>query len=71
MKMARYKEIQEFVKLNFGHTQKTSWIAHSKEVHGLSPKIANYRNDINKRVYPCPIEKQEDIRKAFQHFGMI
>jgi len=69
--MATYKEIQEYVKANFGFTPKTCWIAHSKEVYGLSPKVANNRNDMNKREYPCPAEKQEDIRKAFKHFGML
>jgi len=44
--MATYKEIQEYVKFNFGYTPKTYWIAHSKEVYGLSLKVANNRNDI-------------------------
>ncbi|MGC8718381.1 MAG: hypothetical protein ACP5TY_00030 [Thermodesulforhabdaceae bacterium] len=69
--MATYKEIQEYVKATFGYTPKTCWIAHSKEVYGLSPEVANNRNDMNKREYPCPAEKQEDIRKAFKHFGML
>lgn len=69
--MATYKEIQEYVKVNFGYTPKTCWIAHSKEVYGLSPKVASNRNDINKREYPCPKEKQEDIKNAFKHFVML
>jgi hypothetical protein len=69
--VATYKKIQEYVKVNFGYIPKTCWIAHTKEVCGLSPSIANNRNDINKRVFPCPEEKQADIKKAFQHFGMI
>lgn len=69
--MATYKEIQEYVKMNFGYIPKTCWIAHAKEICGLSPKIANNRNDINKRVFPCPAEKQSEIKKAFKHFGMI
>lgn len=69
--MATYKEIQEYIKVNFGYTPKTCWIAHSKEVYGLSPKVANNRNDINKREFPCPAEKLEDIRQAFLHFEML
>jgi hypothetical protein len=69
--MATYKEIQEYVRVNFGYKPKTCWIAHSKEIYGLSPKTAANRKDSNKREYPCPIEKQEDIRKAFLHFGML
>lgn len=69
--MATYKDIQEYVKANFGYTPKTCWIAHSKELHGLSPKVANNRTDVNKREYPCPEEKQEDIKKAFKYFGML
>ena len=69
--MATYKKIQEYVKENFGYTPKTCWIAHSKEIYGLSLKIAVNRKDLNKREYLCPIEKQEDIKKAFLHFEML
>lgn len=69
--MATYKEIQEYVKLNFGYTPKTCWIAHTKEICGLSPKVANNRNNVNVRLFPCPENKQEEIKKAFKYFGMI
>ncbi|MDK2801397.1 MAG: hypothetical protein PWQ70_3016 [Clostridiales bacterium] len=69
--MATYKEIQEYVYVNFGYKPKTCWIAHAKEIYGLSPKIAPNRKDLNKRVQPCPEEKREDIRKAFQYFELI
>jgi hypothetical protein len=69
--MATYKEIQEYVQMNFGYKPKTCWIAHAKEINGLPPMTATNRKDLNKREHPCPKEKQEDIKKAFQHFGMI
>ncbi|HHU49618.1 MAG: hypothetical protein ACOYEH_04250 [Caldicoprobacterales bacterium] len=69
--MATYKEIQEYVQLNFGYKPKTCWIAHAKEIYGLSPKTAANRKDLKKRKYPCPEEKQEDIKKAFSHFRML
>jgi hypothetical protein len=69
--MDTYKEIQEYVKKNFGYTPKTCWIAHSKEIYGLSPKVSINRKDLSKREHPCPEEKQEDIRRAFLYFGML
>lgn len=69
--MATYKEIQEYVKNKYGYTPKTCWIAHSKEIFGLTPKTASNRKDLERREYPCPVGKQEDIRAAFLHFGML
>lgn len=69
--MATYKEIQDYVKRSFGYLPKTCWIAHAKELCGLSPKVSSRRYDINKRICPCPPEKQGDIKSAFMHFGMI
>lgn len=69
--MATYKEIQEYVWLNFGYKPKTCWIAHCKEIYGLSPRIAPNRKNSQKRKHPCPAAKQADIKKSFQHFGMI
>jgi hypothetical protein len=42
-----------------------------KEVCGLNPKVSARRYSENKRVHPCPENKQEDIKAAFRHFGMI
>lgn len=69
--MATYKEIQEYVYRHFGYKPKTCWIAHAKEVYGLSPKISPNRKDLNKRLHPCPERKLEDIKEAFLHFGML
>jgi hypothetical protein len=69
--MATYKEIQEYVKTTFGYLPKTCWIAHAKEINGLAFKVSSRRYDINKRVCPCPMEKQEDIKRAFKHFSML
>jgi len=69
--VATYTEIQEYVKANYGYTPKTCWIAHSKEIYGLTPKTASNRKDLERREYPCPVDKQEDIRAAFLHFGML
>lgn len=57
--MATYKEIQEYVRVNFAYKSKTCWIAHSKEIYGLSPKIATNRKGLSNREYPCPEENKK------------
>jgi len=69
--MATYKEIQEYVKLNYGYTPKSCWISHMKEICDLKPRISPRRYSPNSRVYPCPPDKQKDIQEAFKHFKMI
>ena len=69
--MATYKQIQDWVKTNFGFTPKTCWIAHVKEICGLEPRKAPNRLDEAKRSNPCPSSKVEAIKQAFKHFGMI
>lgn len=41
--MATYKQIQEYVKYNYGFVPKTCWIAHMKEVCGIYVKKAPNR----------------------------
>jgi hypothetical protein len=48
-----YREIQADVKNRFGRSIKTCWIAHVKELNGLSPKRAPNRQALT-RKYPCP-----------------
>ena len=69
--MATYKEIQEFIKSQYGFVPKSCWIAHVKEKCGLSPKISHNRRDINVRQVPCPCDKIGIIEEAFRHFKMI
>ena len=69
--MATYKEIQDYVKFNNGYIPKSCWIAHIKELCGLNPKMSARRYSPTSRVHPCPLEKQEELRNAFRHFGMI
>lgn len=69
--MATYKQIQDWVKTNFGFTPKTCWIAHVKEICGLEPRKAPNRLNEAKRANPCPSGKVEAIKQAFKHFGMI
>jgi len=69
--MVTYKHIQDYVKKTYGYVPKSCWIAHVKELNGLNPKIAPNRRSATIRKYPCPQERQEDIRKAFAHFGLL
>ncbi|MEW5937150.1 MAG: hypothetical protein AB1665_04950 [Candidatus Thermoplasmatota archaeon] len=69
--MATYKQIQDWIRRNYGYTVKTCWIAHVKEICGLELRNAPNRYDENIRTNPCPSEKIEPIKQAFKHFGMI
>jgi len=67
--MVTYKEIQAFVKREYGFVPKTCWIAHVKELCGLPVKKAWSRK--GERTHPCPSEKMDAIKDAFKHFKMI
>lgn len=68
--MATYKQIQLWVKQQFGFVPQTCWIAHVKELSGLPIRLAPNRMNVE-RAKPCPPNKVESIREALQHFGMI
>ncbi|PKL58077.1 MAG: hypothetical protein CVU42_15550 [Chloroflexi bacterium HGW-Chloroflexi-4] len=68
--MATYIEIQKWVKEKYGFVPKTCWIAHVKEISGLSVRRAH--NRINeKRMKPCPENRFEPIQAALKHFRII
>ncbi|MBD5152699.1 MAG: hypothetical protein HDT20_07810 [Oscillibacter sp.] len=69
--MATYKQIQDYVRNNYGYNPKTCWIAHMKEVCGLPVRQAPNRWNPTSRQIPCPQDKQSDIRQAFEHFHML
>ena len=69
--LATYKGIQEWVKMNYGFTIKTCWIAHVKEMCGLELRVAPNRHDKFTRTNPCPLDKIEPIKQAFRFFKMI
>ena len=69
--MATYKEIQEFVRNNYGYNPKTCWIAHVKELCGLPVRTAHNRWNENNRQILCPLEKRSDIPRALEYFTML
>ena len=70
-RLATYKQIQDYIKEKHGYSVKTCWIAHMKEVCGLEPRVSPNRHSQNHRVHPCPPSKQNDLKQALHHFGMI
>ncbi|WP_440954999.1 hypothetical protein ACSAZK_15785 [Methanosarcina sp. Mfa9] len=69
--MATYKQIQEWVKANYCCNVKTCWIAHAKEICNIPVKKAPNRYNENIRTNPCPPDKFDYIKEAFEHFDMI
>lgn len=68
--MATYLQIQDWVKLNYGFTPKTCWIADVKHQAGLPMRKTPNRQG-RLLVNPCPPEKIGPILAALHHFGMI
>jgi hypothetical protein len=69
--MATYEQIQTHIKRKYGFYVATCWIAHVKEICGLSPRRAPNRINPRKRDNPCPQSKISLIKQAFKHFGII
>lgn len=67
--MATYKEIQAWIRDEYGWQPKTCWIAHCKQIKGLPLKPAWNRS--GDREVPCPVNKRQAIFDAFAHFGMV
>ena len=69
--MATYKEIQMYIKETYGCSVKSCWIAHMKSICGINVKQAHNRKNPETRVYPCPENKKDIIKKAFEYFNMV
>ena len=67
--MATYKQIQAWIREEYGWQPKTCWIAHCKQIKGLPLRTAWNRS--GERQVPCPVNKRQAIFNAFDHFGMI
>jgi len=65
-----YAKIQEYVKRKYGFVIKTCWIADAKQLCGLPVRTAWNRKG-KRRKHPCPKEKLDSIKKAFNHFGLL
>lgn len=69
--MATYRQIQNDIRVRHGRVVKTCWIAHVKELNGLSPRTAPNRRSPNVREEPCPASVRRIIEQSMRRFGMI
>jgi hypothetical protein len=69
--MARYKDIQDYVRSKSGFVPKSCWIAEVLSEHGLTKSVAPNRKDGAQRLHPCPAQKRPEIENALKHFEMI
>lgn len=69
--MARYKDVQEYVRATDGFVPKSCWIAEVLSEHGLTRSVAPNRRDGAPRLHPCPEKKRPAIERALRHFGTI
>ena len=69
--MATYKMIKADVRSRHGHTVKTCWIAHVKELNGLPLRHAWNRVPGTDRKYPCPEWARPLIEDSMQRFGIF
>lgn len=69
--MAIYKQIQEYVKDEYGFQPKSCWIAHMKEACSIPVRVADNRCNPDKRKVLCPENKKDGIINTFKHFGMM
>lgn len=70
-KKATYDEIKAYVSEKYGYKIPSLYIAQVKEKAGLQ-KRENYNIGEGKGIVPnCPSEKEEAIKDALRHFGLI
>lgn len=69
--MATYKQIQNDVRQRHHITVKSCWIAHVKELNGLSPRPAPNRITSDKRKYPCPDDIRPIIEDSMKNLGLL
>lgn len=69
--MTTYREIQDYIKVKYGYSAQSCWIAHVKKLCGIEVRLSPNRIDNNKRVKSCPVSKVNDIKEALRYFNMI
>lgn len=69
--MATYKEIRADVLKHNNLYVQTCWIAHVKELYGLTFRPAHNRRSSDKHIYPCPDHVRPLIEASFRRFNMI
>jgi hypothetical protein len=62
-----YREIRAYIFAHHGFTPRTGWIAHVKELNGLTLRPTHNRHAAT-RADPCPPERRTAIEEALRHF---
>jgi len=66
--MATYKEIQEWIKTNYGFIPQAHLIVEAKRVCGIAGNVAPNRKE---PISTFSEDKLEPFKKAFEHFNML
>lgn len=69
IRLATYKQVQEYVAEKYAVTIKTCWIADVKDTHGLVKRPAPNRE--GERKNPCPLKYWDMIEDALRYFELI
>ena len=69
--MTTYRAIQEDIRQKHGRSVKTCWIAHVKELNGLTQRIAPNRLSPVVRKYPCPDDMRPLIEESMRRLGLL
>jgi len=69
--MATYEQIRADVLAKHGVYVQNCWIAHVKELNGLTSRPAPNRRSVYARVKPCPDNVRPIIETSLRHFKMI
>lgn len=69
MKSARYKDVIEYSKKHYDFVIQSCWIAHIKELHGLSLNSSGRGNLPRQKL--CPEDKKKLVERAMRAVGMM
>jgi hypothetical protein len=65
-----YAVIRAYIYSRHGFSPRTGWIAHIKELNGLTLRQTHNRRGPT-RADPCPPERRAVIEAALRHFGVL
>jgi hypothetical protein len=65
-----YLRIRAYIYSRHGFSPRTGWIAHVKELNGLTLRHTHNRRG-PMRADPCPPERRAIIEAALRHFGVL
>jgi len=69
--MDSYEAIRADIRQRYGLVVKNCWIAHVKELNGLSIRQAPNRIIGARRRYPCPDDARPMIEESLQRLGLL